>query len=95
VPGNAVDTTLDVNILKAVFGVRTVMGNLEKSWNYKSLFQAWKSHGKNLNHKSLGKIMEICYNHMFIYAEFEIIDMFFKERRSKYEPAYALNTQHF
>jgi len=32
--------------------------------------------------------MEICYNHMFIYAEFEII-------RSKYKPAYALNTQHF
>jgi len=39
--------------------------------------------------------MEICYNHMFIYAEFEIIDIFFKERRSKYTPAYALNTQHF
>jgi len=36
--------------------------------------------------------MEMCYNHMFIYAEFEII-MFFKERRSKYKPAYALNTQ--
>jgi len=39
--------------------------------------------------------MEICYNHMFIYAEFEIINMFFKERRSKYKPAYALDTQHF
>jgi len=36
--------------------------------------------------------MEICYNHMFIYTEFEII-MIFKERRSKYKPAYALNTQ--
>jgi len=23
-------------------------------------FQAWKSHGKNLNHKSFGKVMEIC-----------------------------------
>jgi len=32
---------------------------------------------------------------MFIYAEFEIINIFFKERRSKYKPAYALITQHF
>jgi len=39
--------------------------------------------------------MEICYNHMFIYAKFEIINVFFKERRSKYKPAYALNTLHF
>jgi len=39
--------------------------------------------------------MEICYNLMLIYAEFEIINMFFKERRSKYKPAYALITQHF
>jgi len=35
--------------------------------------------------------MEMCYNHMFIYTEFEIINVFFKERRSKYKPAYALN----
>jgi len=27
---------------------------------------------------------------MFIYAEFEIIHMFLKERRSKYKPAYAV-----
>jgi len=40
-------------------------------------FQAWKSQGKNLNHKSLGKVMEICYNHIFIYGEFEIINTFF------------------
>jgi len=39
--------------------------------------------------------MEMCYHHMFIYAEFEIINMFFKERPSKYTPAYALDTQHF
>jgi len=39
--------------------------------------------------------MEICYIHVFLYAEFEIIQIFFKERRSKYKPAYALNTQHF
>jgi len=38
--------------------------------------------------------MEICY-HMFIYAEFKIINTFFKESRSKYKPAYALYTQHF
>jgi len=31
---------------------------------------------------------------MFIYAEFEIINLFFKERRSKYKPAIALNTLH-
>jgi len=37
--------------------------------------------------------MEMCYNHVLIYAEFEIMNMFFKERRSKYKPAYALNTQ--
>jgi len=30
---------------------------------------------------------------MFIHAEFEIINIFFKERRSKYKPAIALNTQ--
>jgi len=39
--------------------------------------------------------MEMCYNHMFIYAEFEIINMFFKERRTKYKPAYTLYAQHF
>jgi len=39
--------------------------------------------------------MEISYNHVFIYAEFEIIYMFFKERRSKYKLAYALKMQHF
>jgi len=47
---------------------------------YNGNFQAWKSHGKNLNHKRFGKVMEICYNHVFICAEFEIINMFEKER---------------
>jgi len=28
--------------------------------------------------------MEICYNHVFIYAEFEIINVIFKERRNQY-----------
>jgi len=32
--------------------------------------------------------MEICS-----FTQFEIINMFFKERCSKYKPAYALNTQ--
>jgi len=41
-------------------------------------FQAWKSHGNNLNHQSFGKVMEICYNHI-IYAEFEIINVFLKK----------------
>jgi len=34
--------------------------------------------------------MDICYIHMFIYAEFEIINLFLNERPSKYKPAYAL-----
>jgi len=37
----------------------------------------------------------MCYNHMFVDGEFEIINIFLKERRSKYKLAYALNTQHF
>jgi len=37
--------------------------------------------------------MDICYHHMFIYAEFKIFNMFFKERRSKYKPASAHITQ--
>jgi len=32
--------------------------------------------------------MKMCYNHMFIYTEFTISNVFFKERRSKYKPAY-------
>jgi len=56
------------------------MENLGKSWNFKVVISR------------PGKVMEMCYNHLFIYTEFEISDMFFKERRSKYKPAYALNT---
>jgi len=64
--------------------VRTVMENLEKSRNFKMVIsRPGKVKEKNLNHKSFGKVMEICYNHI-IFAEFEIINMFFKERRSKY-----------
>jgi len=50
------------------------MENLEKSWNFKMVIS---SHGKNLNHKSFGNVVDIFYNHMFIYTEFEIINMFF------------------
>jgi len=28
--------------------------------------------------------MEMCYNHMFIHAEFERINIFFKERRNMF-----------
>jgi len=31
---------------------------------------------KNLNHKNFGKVTEICSDHMFISAEFEIINVF-------------------
>jgi len=41
------------------------MENLEKFWNFKSYFQTWK----NPNHKGFGKVLEMCYIHMFIYAE--------------------------
>jgi len=54
--------------------------------------------GKVMEKTSITKVLEksckCCYNHVFIYTPFEIINMFFKERRSKYEPAYALDTQH-
>jgi len=45
-------------------------------------FQAWKSHGKNLDYKSFGKVMEICYNHMFIHAEFEIMNILKKDAQN-------------
>jgi len=49
------------------------MENLEKSWNFKMVISR---SGKNVNHKSFGKVMEICYHHMFIYTEFKIINVF-------------------
>jgi len=85
------------------------MPKTDRTSGFVRSWKTWKSHGilkmvisrpgkvmeKNLNCKSFGKVIEICYNHMFIYTEFEILYTFFKERRSKYKPAYALNTQHF
>jgi len=38
--------------------------------------------------------MEMCYIHIFIHAEFKIINMLLKEKRSKYKPAYALLYSH-
>jgi len=47
---------------------RTVMEDLETSWNFKMvIFRPGKvMEKKNLNHKSFGKVMEIYYNHMFM-----------------------------
>jgi len=39
---------------------------MEKSW-------------ENKNPQSFGKVMEICYINMFIYAEFYIMNMLLKE----------------
>jgi len=43
--------------------------------------------------KRFEKVMVMCYIHMCIHAEFKIINMLLKERRSKYKPANALNTR--
>jgi len=42
--------------------VRTVMENMEKSWNFKMVISRLGNvmEKKNLNHKSLGKVMEMC-----------------------------------
>jgi len=49
--------------------VRTVMENLEKSWNFKLFVsRPGKVLGKKFNSRSFGKVMDICYIHMFIYT---------------------------
>jgi len=53
-------------MLKTGF-VHTLMENLEKSWKKLKSQKFWKS-------------PEMCYNHMFIYAEFKIINMFTVQR---------------
>jgi len=51
------------------------MENLEKSRNFKMVIsRPGKVMEKNLNHKSFEKVMELCYNHMLIFAEFELIN---------------------
>jgi len=44
-------------------------------WSFPGLEKSWQK----CNHKSFGKVMNICYNHMVIYDEFEIINMFLKK----------------
>jgi len=46
------------------------------------------------NPQSFKKVMEICYIHMFIYTEFEIMNMLLKELRSKYKSANDLSYSH-
>jgi len=72
--------------------VHTDKENQEKSCNFKMFMPRPGKvlEKKNCNPKSFGKVMQICYIHMFIYVEFEIINMLLKERRSKYKPAYDL-----
>jgi len=54
------------------------MENLEKSWNFKMVIsRSGKVMGKTLIIKVLEKSWKCCYIHMFIYAEFEVINMFF------------------
>jgi len=70
--------------------VRTVMEILLKSWNFKMLIsRPGKVVENNYITKVLSKSWKCCYIHMFIYTEFEIINMFLKERRSNYKPAYS------
>jgi len=64
------------------------MENLEKSWNFKMVIsRPGKVMEKYLNHKRFGKVMEMCYIHMFIDVEFKIIHMFLKGRLSNYKLA--------
>jgi len=59
--------------IRLITRVRTVMENLENSWNFKMVIsRPGKVMEKNLNHKSFGKIMEmlVLYSH-----EFEIINI--------------------
>jgi len=66
------------------------MENLEKSWNFKMVISR---PGKVLERIEITKVTEkswtFFYIHLFIDAEFEIINMLLKERRSKYKPAYS------
>jgi len=49
------------------------MENLEKSWNFKMFISR---SGKVMEKTEIIKVMVMCY-HILIYAEFEIINMFF------------------
>jgi len=64
-------------------GVCTVMEHLEKSWHFlNGYFQAWKSPLKKDSQKDFQKVFEkesckCVYIHMFIHAEYDIINMLF------------------
>jgi len=65
------------------------MENLEKSWNFKMFIsRPGEVMEKSQIMKVLEKSWKCCYMRMFIYAEFEIIDMFFERKTLK-------NGQHF
>jgi len=81
-----------VKKLKRCYRVRTVMENLVKSRNFKWSFPGREKSWKKLK---IWKFVIITCSSEFEFMEFEIMNMFFKERRSKYKPAYALNTLHF
>jgi len=48
-------------------------------------------HLNKFNSKGFRKVMDIFYIHMFIYTEFEIINMLLKERHSKYKQVYTFS----
>jgi len=60
-------------------------GSLQGSYDHEKLgkvmeflndyFQAWKSPRNKLDSKSFGKVIEMFYIHMIVYAEFEIITL--------------------
>jgi len=72
-----------------------VIAGFLRSW------KTWKSHGISIwlfpglekslkNHKGFGKVMEMCYIHMFSHTVFEQINMFLKERSLNYKQAIFL-----
>jgi len=70
------------------------MEHLEKSWNFKIVISR---PGKVMGKTEIIKVLEKSWKFVIITCSFmrslKIIKMFFTERRSKYKPAIALNTQ--
>jgi len=65
------------------------MENLEKLWSFlHGYFQAWKSPGKK-NPKCVVKVMEMFYIHLFIYAEFKIMNRNDAENISRHKRSYS------
>jgi len=60
-----------IQVLKLTgFRVRRVMENLEKSWNFKMVISGPGKVLGGKNPQRFGKVIDICYIHMCIYAEF-------------------------